>query len=1286
MSAFESAIDDSLDPPPQPIEDEEIDDETLFDNAYNGPRDGRWEVGSSVGSFVDDRCPTVVGYRPQARRAGREPRINEGLVKKLMQATVEQKRAEAAARAQQTATVGGAPTDNGHASSPPPSVKAPRPFIVPLLRNEPLGPVMASHVKSREPSQTPPLPSHQAPEASNEFQATATREAAAPKTEVAKAKSEPPRIITPDRSTIRILGKNGEEAFVSLPSLAKSLLAKSVLASSHKEQQRSVSAAPVNESRVASAHETQQRTMPAASINESRGSIHSSQPRETFTVPEVIETKEQHQTSDQQQDQKQDQKQDQNQNQSVKKKPKNNKEHKQPPDEVEQLITDFPQAEGVEPQRATSWVMSGALPAPSREPSRAPSQAAQSPANSLRDSGIAMSEFFASLKHASTKASSIRPESSVSQGVMSIAQQITELPSTTSSARNSKPRSTAVKDASSRACSIRPECSVSQGAMSIAQQIAKIPSTTSSARNSKPKSTASGPEGFKEIGLGMTTGYPPQERTSDRSDRERAKKASSSRHNSQPSVRSHSGSVQQRGEGSKQGSVASSRHSSQPSIRSRSGSVQQHDVGSKQGTVLSSRHSSNPSIRNHSTSVQQQYEGSKQGSVHSSRHSSQPSLVRVSGSVQQQDGGSKQGTVPSSRHSSQPSAKSHRRSVQEQQEEGGMQEIVRSNYKPPTVVSASSSASITHSFGGMFTEGFVPEDQYVLLGQELEIGYHGGGSNQSGSVRSGSVRNSVKDDAPDKSSSKHSQSSSHGHRSNQSLSVRSDRGSSVHSGANYVFDVKQSRSGSQAHHSDHSASIRSDRGSSVHSGTNYISDVKQSRPGSQAHRSDHSSSTSSDKGGSVQSGASHATSVASSRPKKSRFQATSMTSHPRSDQPSQASGTRCPSHSPVSPLASSPSLITPGQEKTKFAGKGWISPHPCSTPVYVSADGPGHVGTLTYSEWRAHREGLKSNAGSYAGSRVPSAVGLEPLPREVYGHPPPASYVGSYNPDPRYSPQPVPQMDGEPAWLSQQFSPLLGANAIQLPSESLHSQHVSSRSQGSAHGQQDSPRSGGPSTSHNNSLYNQPVRQLPIAALQDAGWSFPPQDDRPISDHPPAYNVGLTPSELSDYQRRLGNTISRYSSQLSHVQREQSPPQPDYEVWNSGQSHHSSRRSTSSEHSRSQPSIHNFPPNLSYPRVKSQLAMPWDPTMSQVNGRSAVPVRQVSSPAGSSWRGSVGGEATVGSHLPSNASSSRGSVVSRESFDLADSHVTYGSVAWEKLENAEDGRGAYQAPEGYNMW
>jgi hypothetical protein len=1097
MSAFESAIDDSFDPPPQPIEDEETDDESFFDYAYNGPRDGRWEVASSVGSLVDDRCPTVYGYRPQTRPAGRETRIDDGLVKKLMQATVEHKRAEAAALALQTVTVGGAPTDNGKAPSAPPSVKVSRPFFVPPLRNKPYIPMVASRQDDQEHIQKANS-AQQFTKANNDFRATATREVAATKSVIAKAQSGTPQRITPDRSTIRILGKNGEEAFISLPSLVKS-----VHASSHRTQQRSEVAVPVSRSRV---------------------SAEDFQPDETVAAPESIEPEEQ------------DQDQNQEQNKRQKNRQKNNKQ-KKPQDRAEQLITESPRVEEVGSQRAASWVMSGALPAPSREPSREPSQAPQSAANSMRDSGVAMSDFIASVKAASSRASSVRPSSAISPGVLSIA-----------------------------------------------QYIAKIQSTTSSARDSKPKSV----EGFKEMGLGMTTGYPTQDRTSDRSNHGRAKQVSSSRHNSQPSIRRESGSVR-------------SEHTAQQSL--------------------------------------------------SSRHGSQRSFAREPDSVQQQD-------------------------------EGSRQEAMQSNYKPPTVVSASSSASITHSFGGFYPEGFVPQDQPPLLRQEDGIGSRNGGSEKWRSVRSGSSRSSVKD-ASDKASSKHSQPSSHGHRSHQPISIRSDRGSSVHSGANYVSDVKQSRSGSQAHHSDHSRSTRSDRA------------------------------------GSVQSVASRA-SVASSRPKKAAFQATSMSPHPRSERLSQASGTRCPSHSPVSPLAPSPQLVTLGQEKTNFAGDGWISPWPGSvipshqSAVSVPADGPGHRATLTYSEWRAQREdAVESEAGSYAGSRVPGAVGLQDLPRAVYSHPPPAGYVGSYNPDPRYSSQPVPQMDGEPAWISEHFSPLQGANTTQPPA-SVHSQQGSLRSYSSAHSRQDhlrehssthsqqgslrshisarsrkkSPRShssahsqsGSPTTARNNSLYNQPLHQTPIAAAQNAGWSFPPQDDRPSSNHAPAYNVGLTPAELSTYQSQLGSTISRYTSQLSHVQREQTPPQPNYDVWNSGQSHHSSRRSAS------QHSIHNFPPNLSYPRVKSQLAMPWDATVSQVNGRSAISARQGSSHGGSSWRGSVGGVSGVESRLHSNASSSRGSVGSRSSVGLADSQVTYGSVEWEKLENAEDGRGGFQVPEGYNMW
>ena len=1061
MSAFESAIDDSFDPAPKPLEDEEVSEDTLFDNAYNGPRDGRWEVASSVGSFVDDRCPTVYGYRPQARPAGKETRIDDGLVKELMQATIEHKRAAAAAQARQGVAPGAVQNHHGQISSAPSSVKVSRPFVVPPLRNKPFSPVAPSHKDQRKPSQKAPVTTRQNPRANNDLRTTARCDVAAPVAEAAKARADAPRGFTRDKSTIRILGKNGEEAFVSLPSLAKS-----VHAASHRTQQRSVSVVPVGRS---------------------LGSAGDFNTRETVIVPEVAEVIRNEEQSKQQSKQQNEQQNKQKDKQQKKEHNQKQKQQKQRQNEEEQPIAEPPRVEREGFQRAASALMSGALPAPSREPSQAP----QSADNSCRDSGIAMSDYGIIAKTSSSRASSAGPGSAISQGVFGIA-----------------------------------------------QKIVKIPSTTSSAKRSNPRSTAAILEGSKELGLGMTTVFPTKERMSDRSDHGRAKQLFSSRYGSQPSARRDSGSLQR----------------------------------------------------------QQQQQ-------------------------QQQDNGSNQGTV-------------------------------RSNYKPPTVVSASSSASITHSFGGMYQEGMYPEGfvlqhQYPIERQETGISSHRGDPDQPGSIKNGSSKSRM-NDASGRASSKQSRSSSHVHHTDRLMSVQSDRGSSVRSGVNYAFDVaslRQSQSDSQAHRSDQSRSARSDKGSSVRSVVSYTSGVacfKQRQPGSRATSGVHSIS----------------------------------------EQPSQALGPRCPSHSPVPPLAPSQPFAP-----TNFAGGGWISPHPLSSiagvspqsavsTVYASADGPGHCGTLTYSEWRAHRDALGSDAGSYAGSHIPSDVGLQAVPPAAYNYPPPISYVGSYNPVTRQSPQHPLQMDGEPGWVSQYFDPLQGSKVRQSP-VSVRNQRGFSQSHRSAHSESEST-----STTYNISLYNQPVQHhSPIAASQNAGWSSPPQDDHLASGHGPVYNVGLTPTELSSYQSQLGSTISRYSSQISHVQREQTPPQPNYEVWNNAQSH-SSRRSSP------QHSIHNFPPSLSYPRVKSQLAMPWDPTTSQVNSRSAVSNRQPSSQAGLSGRtaSAIGGAGGIKSRLQSNRSSSRGSVGSRSSFDLADSQVTYGTVQWQNLEIAEEGRGGFQDPQFYKMW
>ena len=927
-------------------------------------------------------------------------------------------------------SIGGDPDIESRVSSAPSSVNVSRPFVVPPLRREACIPVVAGHKDDRELSPKAISTRRQHPKANSGPRATTTRATTTPAVKAAKAESDTSQRVTPDRNSIRILGKNGDEAFVSLPSLPKSMHA--------------------------SSHRIPLQSEVAVSISGSRRSARDFDAQETLTALEAVD------------DGKRDQAQ--KQKQSKKQKNKQKQQHKR----EEQLIVESPNVERGGPQRSASLFMSGALPAPSRDPSQAP----QSDANSCRDSGIAMSDFISNSKRASSRASSARSASTISLGVLSIA-----------------------------------------------QQIANIPSTTSTARNSKTKSATPNLEGFKEMGLGMTTGFPTQARTSERG---RAKQPASSQHSSQPSVR--------------------------------------RDVSS----------------------------------------------------VRQQD-------------------------------DGGMQETTRSNYKPPTVVSAASSESITHSFGGTFQEGFVPQSQYQPspLRQERETGSRDRGLDQSRSVKDGSVR-SRGNDGSDVARSRQGQSNS-----DRPMSVRSNRGSSVQSSASYASGVASSRqrqTGSQAHRSDQSRSVRRERGSSVQSGVSYASGnagSQQRQPGSRA------------------------TSVARTR----------------SDRRSQASGPQCPSHSPVSPLGPSPRLFTPFRDQTQFAGGGWISPHPLSpidaaaTPqpaVHVSADTPGRSGTLTYKEWKAHRDALGSDAGSYAGSHVPSAVGLQPVPTVAYDHPPPASYVGSHNPVTRPSHQHPPQMDGEPAWVSQYFSPLQGPSEMQ-PSIFAQNQKSSSGSRTSARSQ-----SGSTSTVHNNSVYHQPGHPTSSAPPQIAGVGFPPQDDdRPTSSHASAYNVGLTPTELSTYQSQLGNTISRYSSQLSHVQREQVSSQPSYEACDNGQSH-SSRRSPS------QHSIQNFPPNLSYSRVKPQLTMPWDPTVTPLNSRSPAPRQHLSSQAGSSWRGrhtpSVRGVGGVESRLQSSASSSRSSIRSRSSLDPAESHVTYGTAEWQNLENAEEGRGGFRDPWSYNMW
>ena len=96
-----SAIDDSFGPnffqyqPSEPCQDD-------THSWYNGPRSGHWSVSSSIGSAIDDRCPTVWGadsVRDGGNAAEGAPLrpIDGDLLRKLGRTAIEEKIAKAAA-------------------------------------------------------------------------------------------------------------------------------------------------------------------------------------------------------------------------------------------------------------------------------------------------------------------------------------------------------------------------------------------------------------------------------------------------------------------------------------------------------------------------------------------------------------------------------------------------------------------------------------------------------------------------------------------------------------------------------------------------------------------------------------------------------------------------------------------------------------------------------------------------------------------------------------------------------------------------------------------------------------------------------------------------------------------------------------------------------------------------------------------------------------------------------------------------------------------------------------
>lgn len=978
MSAFDSAIDDTFGYSAQPRQSEDCDEGSLFDNAYTGPRDGHWEVTSSVGSFVDDRCPTVYGSGHMSRRNGHGRHIDEGLAKKLMQATIEEKRAAGVSDAKDAASKGEV-SKKTKSSLAPSEAKAPlpktKPFVVPPLRNRPYQPVQLDPPKPERDLTGPkkaelPQKQHQKPAVNlqpptladpPEWHATTN-----------KTTSVRPSHSTLAGNSIKILGKNGEVAYVNLPSLPKAL------------SEASRSDAPTFSD------------MPAKRSQQSSLHNRSSQPRsQTQTVDRGHQTDTNHSLANITDD---------------------NAGKRQRFKQKDKQASIPPKAKTTQTREPSPAVMSGALPIPSRTAS----PVLRSTASSCKDSGIVMGGMSAVVSRATSRKASTRA----------------------------------------------PGSAISRGALNVAQNIANMPAA--SGKQPRSASAASAPRLFEEIGQGVTTGFPHRKKASER--------------------------------------------------------------GSEVAKT--------PSI--------------------GSRRSSRRSMSRH---------------APSAQSAQQPSR----------------QDAIKSSYKPPTVQSASSSSSITHSFGG-FLQDNSAQQPYPQTGWE---------------------------------------------------NGREDSVSSQHT---------------QPH------------------------EVKNHDAWSQSSRTK------------------DALAAPRSTPTQVRMD-TAQKTLPLSDR----GDPPCPSHSPMSPFAPSP--IAPSLKSlppslspvgpTKFAGDGWISPHPLSvaatdigappqSAVYIPNDGSGHCDTLTYSQWKAEREMARSISGSFAGSHVPSAVGLQPVSPAAYNHPPPVGYVGSYHEktrqlsraDQQVNLYDAPNWNGPPRFQSP-GSPVAGRSAVARDQEpSIHSEgsvwtHFTS-----------------PSTAHHNLVYNGPVPRTPSAVAQnDAQTSR--QDSHgfaadPESTPTPSYVVGLTPTELSRYQQRLGSTISHYSTQLSGLRDAQAPAQPDYEVWNSAQSHASRRIA-------SQHSVHAYPPNLAYPREKTVLVMPWDQDSRRVSSPTVVPSQVRSQRVASDWGGSQrsGTTQVPGSiHSGSHVSGAR-SQVSNLSVPMAyepQSQVTYGTAEWQDLEDAEDGRGRFESRQSHRMW
>ncbi|TKA29525.1 hypothetical protein B0A50_03538 [Salinomyces thailandicus] len=231
FNALGSAIDDSFEPnffSYQPSEPERDDSQSY----YNGPRSGHWSVSSSVGSAIDDRCPTIWGtndVRDGGSRGTGAPKkaFDGGLLKRLGRATVEQNVAvaiEAQEKADLPMVEREASETSGLEAEP---VASRRGFYIPQRIGEkdvktgpsPKDGIVAKAlqpVTAKNRAEVAPAP-------------TAQRSARREREELTGASRPAPQV-----RTVRIKSKDGREAVVKMPQLPQTSCSPAVAAASVK--------------------------------------------------------------------------------------------------------------------------------------------------------------------------------------------------------------------------------------------------------------------------------------------------------------------------------------------------------------------------------------------------------------------------------------------------------------------------------------------------------------------------------------------------------------------------------------------------------------------------------------------------------------------------------------------------------------------------------------------------------------------------------------------------------------------------------------------------------------------------------------------------------------------------------------------------------------------------------------------------------------------------------------------------------------------------------------------